>query len=366
MKPFSKLKSFTRVRRIKLLRAQVEGLKQAGVSDAFFRRLKLVRGSPKVEKLLKSLPEKERVQVVKLFSKNENVRYNAIFALRDLKSKGSVGVLERVALKDSDASIRALAVRVLGELGSKGSVGVLERVVLKDSDAEVRWYAVLALRDLTSVGSVPLLKRVVLKDSDAVVRVAAGSVLRVLSPSDIRWHRLYEGQDKSFFDSSKGFVRRTFVKDSSRTVLLGGKLVGKAIVRYVSREAFAAWKKALDAGVSVEPILKTKSGRLRVGKGVVEKSKDELKLGRLRVVSEVLGHSVSAFLSSDRNMRLYGGIINKQKEKIFGDLERLNIYHGHAHDQNFCIRWEKDKTGKRFPKVYLIDFDQVVLGNGFL
>ncbi|MDO8428400.1 MAG: hypothetical protein Q7S92_04250, partial [Candidatus Diapherotrites archaeon] len=47
-------------------------------------------------------------------------------------------------------------------------------------------------------------------------------------------------------------------------------------------------------------------------------------------------------------------------KKIEADLDRLSIEHRHMHDANFCIQWKSRRNGKKFPKVYVIDFDQAV------
>ena len=196
--------------------------------------------------------------------------------------------------------------------------------------------------------------------SHADVRFSAVGALRVLFPDDLRWHRLYAGQDPAFFDKERRIVRGRFVKTGSDTFLLGGNLVGKSIVRVISKNAFDAWKKAFLDGVAVEPILKSKRGRLRFREITENNPKKDWNKGKVLVFSKVLGPSVESFLSVLRNERVYGRVIREQKDKINRDLTRLSIRHGHLHDNNFCIHWEKDSAGKRFPKVYLIDFDLAV------
>ena len=155
-------------------------------------------------------------------------------------------------------------------------------------------------------------------------------------------------------------MRERLAKTGSETVLLGGKLVGKSIVRVISRNAFAGWKKAFDAGIPVEPVLKGKNDRLRFREIMQDNPRKGWKKGEVLVFSKVLGPSVSAFLGVSENKQRFESVVREQQKKIESDLTRLSIKHGHLHDNNFCIHWEKDSAGKRFPKVYLIDFDLAV------
>ena len=169
-------------------------------------------------------------------------------------------------------------------------------------------------------------------------------------------HRLYRGQDAEFFRLGANVVRRNFDKTGSKTILLGGKLVGKAIIRIVSEPAFLAWKKAFEAKdvwkkagfdyVPVEPIL-TKKEELRAY---------QTKKGNYyRVYTKVLGISLGVFIdkTSDEELITHLKLI---KEKIIDVLTKeLNIEHGHMHDNNFCLDIEDYKI-----RLYLIDFDQAV------
>ncbi|GEM_PF-2391621 len=170
-----------------------------------------------------------------------------------------------------------------------------------------------------------------------------------------RSHRLYKKQasegDEEFFDSKSSIVRREFEKTGSRTILLGGKLVGKAIIRIVSEPAFFAWKSAFEAKkewknagfdyIPVEPIL-TKKEDLRA-----YKTKDG---NYYRVYTKVLGLPFSRFVNT--NQESSNELIDA-KNRIIQVLNALNIQHGHLHDNNFCVGVEDEKV-----RVYVIDFDQ--------
>ncbi|MDO8428819.1 MAG: HEAT repeat domain-containing protein, partial [Candidatus Diapherotrites archaeon] len=416
MKPFSKLKPSTRVRKINVLRAQVKPLKSKGLYNPFWRRLSILKDSPQVRKLFECMSESERASAEKLLSIDEPVRESAVLNhwRFSMLPKNLVFLVEQIALRESNPDIRSLAIRILNFRVSnpKKYIPMLERIAESDrSSLKVRATAITALGDIRSKRSVPLLEKIAsgsefeegridasqmmsaainslgkigskdsigvlsdlwLNDFNIRIRLAAasavanlgyakysnliksialetdltvrnyrgGKLLDILdSKFGSKWHehRLYRDARANFFNDGQKIVRRVFNKTGSRTVLLGSSLTGKAIVRYVSPESFAAWKKALDAGIPTEPILKSKNGRLRVSKGPIEKSRDKLKQGSVRVFSQVLGPSVHAFLSFPENEEKFGPIVRMQVKKIEADLDRLSIEHRHMHDANFCI-----------------------------
>jgi hypothetical protein len=151
------------------------------------------------------------------------------------------------------------------------------------------------------------------------------------------------------------FSRSEFEKTGSKIILIGGELKDKTIIRHITPEAFAAWQKLYEdwktwgaAGfdyVPIEPIQSFKLG----------------KDGLVSVYSGVLDLSLSS----------WGGMngkfmpeLRKDKEKIIKTLDNKNIEHGHMHDNNFCLRFFRDKNGKvdfdKKPRIYLIDFDQAI------
>ena len=150
------------------------------------------------------------------------------------------------------------------------------------------------------------------------------------------------------------FSRQAFEKTGSGTTLVGGKLKDKAIVRHIKPKAFLAWQRLYEdytlwqnAGfdyVPIEPIL---SYRLN-------------KEGLVDVFSGVLDLNLSKWEKTD----MFTDKLQQQKDKILEVLDTLNIQHGHAHEQNFCLRFFRDENGgidfKRIPRLYLIDFDQAV------
>ena len=170
----------------------------------------------------------------------------------------------------------------------------------------------------------------------------------------VRSHALYYKQKESFFSGERNIIRNEFEKTGSRTILLGGKLVGKVIIRIVTKSAFLSWKKALESEnewkkegfdyIPVEPIL-TKNEKLLAFK---------TKKGQYRVYTAVLGQSLATFLKSSTNQYAEEYLINL-RYKITRVLNKLKITHGHTHDSNFCVERKDNKL-----RLYIIDFDEAI------
>ncbi|MEI8339555.1 MAG: hypothetical protein WCF94_02735, partial [bacterium] len=151
------------------------------------------------------------------------------------------------------------------------------------------------------------------------------------------------------------FSRQNFEKTGSETTLLGGELKGKSIIRTIEPNAFKVWQRLYEdykmwqrAGFDYVPIEPIQSYRLN-------------KNGKVDVFSGVLDLSLNDW--KDKNIHTFDAELHNQRDKIIKTLVGLNVYHGHTHDNNFCLRFFRDKNGrpdfKRTPLIYLIDFDQV-------
>ncbi|MBU0625388.1 hypothetical protein KKF05_03525, partial [Patescibacteria group bacterium] len=61
---------------------------------------------------------------------------------------------------------------------------------------------------------------------------------------------------------------------------------------------------------------------------------------------------------------IYPSEINDLKEKIIAGLEELGIEHGHLHEGNFVLLFERGADDEarldHLPRLYAIDFDQAV------
>jgi hypothetical protein len=223
--------------------------------------------------------------------------------------------------------------------------------MLTSPDAGVRMNGIIHVWALKIREAVPELHRILRSDPDEKVRAYAKYPLAHLS-DDIRHQRLYAAQESDFFED--GIRRRAFAKvgDDSRTIVLGGSFVGKAMIRILPKEAYETWKKAFtsdaawkEAGftyIPVEPILQ-KNGKLRV-----RMNKD----GTYSVTCGVLGKSTSAFLDSDPQHEASRAQIFAQQDNIVRVLETLGINHRNTGRENFCV----ERHGDSF-RSYIIDFD---------
>ncbi len=158
---------------------------------------------------------------------------------------------------------------------------------------------------------------------------------------------------KNYDIDNKNLKRQKFEKTGSKTILLGGKLKDKIIVRYIHPYSFLLWKHLYENHkiwkengfdyIPIEPIVSydlCKDNLVRVFSGVLDLNLHDLE-GKTSVY----------------NRELY-----TQREKIIAVLEKENIIHGHCHDKNFVLRFFRKKDGtidlNKTPRIYLIDLDQ--------
>lgn len=162
---------------------------------------------------------------------------------------------------------------------------------------------------------------------------------------------LYKNKDMD----NKSFSRSQFGKTGSETILVGGPLKDKTIIRKITPKAFLAWQKIYEdyktweeAGfdyVPIEPIL----------------SYSLNKNGLVEVHSGILDLSLAKWVETTG---LFTKELFEQNDAILEIVIGNEINHGHAHDHNFCLRFFRDENGQpdfsRVPRLYLIDFDQAV------
>ena len=155
--------------------------------------------------------------------------------------------------------------------------------------------------------------------------------------------------------SSEKVSRQSFAKTGSETTLLGGPLKDKVITRHITPKAFLVWQELYenyklwkDAGFDYVPIEPVYSYGL---------GKKDL----VNVQGGVLDISFQKWIDMDG---YFYEEIKKEMEKIKNVLDGANIRHGHAHENNFCLRFFRDSEGNpvftKPPRIYLIDFDQAV------
>ena len=138
-------------------------------------------------------------------------------------------------------------------------------------------------------------------------------------------------------DTDSTVNRLDFIKTGSTLIPLGGKLTG-CLIRIVQKFAFDSWKKAYDAGIACEEII-----RYRIRKD-----------GSVAVVTRYAGERLDLFRehAQRNNNGQYLQSIDDQVATIMRNLAKLRIQHGHAHQGNFVV---KEEHGK--PVVRIIDFD---------
>jgi len=164
------------------------------------------------------------------------------------------------------------------------------------------------------------------------------------------------GSTPLYKDIKQGSLKQNFEKTGSgTTLLLGFDLKDKAIIRTILPTSLFPWKKAFEnseywkskgfSHIPVEPII-----------GI----KPSSNISEVHVMTRVIpGPTIQKWQDETS---LWKQEINEQKEKIIDGLEELNIHHGHLHQYNFVLYFNRDEDGKpditKPPQVYVIDFDQ--------
>jgi hypothetical protein len=157
--------------------------------------------------------------------------------------------------------------------------------------------------------------------------------------------------------SRERFSRKIFInKHSSGSILFGGNLIGKSIMRRISElEALVAWQKAYEDYpawqrngfdyVPVEPIQ-----NFNIIDGVAN------------VFVGVLDASVADWYAKTN---LFEDEISEQIEKIKKTLKEIGVSHNDDEDRNFCLYFIRDEQGNPDfsipPRVYIIDFELALL-----
>lgn len=229
---------------------------------------------------------------------------------------------------------------------TKVSSEILEK--LHSTDATDRWEGVLELVAKYPKKSKYILQKM-LNDPDREVRRLV--TLKLASLGDYNVPELYGSSltNPEFMDEKRSIVRVHQDKPERNTILLGGKLRGKVVIKIMRKHNLDAWKLAIEKGIPVEPIQRDKFGNFRI---TLRRN------GNFLVVPSVLhGMTVRAFLSDEKRRKKFEQTITEQMHSIERSLKKGKIVHGHIHDQNFIVVWVRKKN-KKFPKVYLVDFDK--------
>ncbi len=175
----------------------------------------------------------------------------------------------------------------------------------------------------------------------------------------------FAGKTPLYADKDSPFLKEEFKKDGSRTVLLdvvpgdeAATLKERVIRRIIPLGAYLTWEKVYEAGsfweekgfdyVPIEPIVRVRQNS----------ENSMLTDVSTRVIS---GPSFGKWKKTQGAP--YVDEIEKQVGEIKKNLDELGIDHGHLHDGNFVLLFERaSKTGAidltHPPRVYAIDFDQ--------
>ncbi|MCX6736306.1 MAG: hypothetical protein NTZ13_04440 [Candidatus Parcubacteria bacterium] len=157
--------------------------------------------------------------------------------------------------------------------------------------------------------------------------------------------------------SKEAFSRNNFEKTGSKLTLVGGELKDKTVLRQIDIDPFLAWQRLYEdyalwknAGFEYVPIEPIQSFKV---------DKDET----VDVYSGVLDLSLAQWEEMGGN---FSQELESDRKRILRVLRENRIIHGHTHDNNFCLRFFRDESGKadftRKPRIYLIDFDQAFIG----
>jgi hypothetical protein len=332
-------------------------------------------------RMIAVLPEVERAELLTkaaeiikkaLDDKDRDVRREAVRMIAVLPEVERAEIIKK-ALDDKDWGVRREAVKMIAVLPEVERAEIIKKA-LDDKDWGVRREAVEMIAVLPEVEQAELLTKAAeiikeaLDDKDRDVRREAVEMIAVL-PEVERGKLEKELEDKEnqkpitpvshplYARTSGKFFRKEFAKTGTKTTLLGQlgdkSLVDKAIIRHIPLSAYLSWKKAFEnyefweengfSYVPIEPIL-----------SVTAKGDEWI----VNVFSQVLGPSASQWLKSNTHFRSH---INLQMNNIRKLLTKLGIEHGHLHENNFCLVFNKNSDGTpdytKTPRVYAIDFD---------
>lgn len=310
---------------------------------------------PQIIKLTESLPPKEKADIAILtdLRKDPFTRSTTLRRLIETGDKRLVPFFER-ALSDKNANIREAALEAINRLRLRRSIPAVEKR-LNDSFSSNRAEAIAILGQLSNKRSVPLFKQKLGDES------MADEIFEFLETHDkkFRLGELYKDNigNPLFTQANRALFRKFQEKTGSKTILLGGKLYKKAVIKLVNPENLEAWKKAQETGIPVEPIL-TKDKKYRTNP--IMKGPDN---GKIRVIAGVInGSTVGIFLKRPEN-KIHAREVERQMLAIVRQLDNANIHHSHLNKWNFIVKMIKSGN-KRIPKVYLIDFDHATIQEG--
>jgi len=304
--------------------------------------------------MLKDVPEATKLIEfieVGMSSKDIQVRVTAIKAIRYMSSstetyKTKMKELILLALESEDGEIQKAAIATARHVPEPEKTECMEVAfklvssLLRSNDREKQKHAA-TMAYHTSHPQMEELFRIIEKDQELL--------------ETLFFSRLYpERVDISGQESTKQHKKVPFLKTGSEmTVLRGGPLERKLIVRHIKKSAFIGWMKAFEENetwlehgfdyVPVEPIQSFSFSRKRAD-----------------VCSGVLDIDLKHWISISGG-RFEDELKNKRRE-IISVLEDLGIRHSDLHEGNFFLKFPRQADGtintQLCPRVYVGDFDK--------
>lgn len=168
--------------------------------------------------------------------------------------------------------------------------------------------------------------------------------------------------EDSEFDPHAVFPRRVdFEKTGSQmTVLRGGSLERKMIIRHMRSSAFVSWKKAFEAR-----------------EVWLERGFDYVPVEPIQSFLVRKEHTIDAFAAVlDIDLKhwlvLSGGRfkdeLQEERQRIIEQLQEMGIRHGDVHEGNFFLQFSRTEDGRMNtsakPNVYVGDFDKAAIKRG--
>ena len=324
------------------LRKRAINLEKRGYKTPSHRRRVLIQEDPITKELISKLPKEERIAAENIFLSDADAINRATYRLGELESKASANLLRHlITIKSKWVKLGALW--NLSFIGNPRDLPLMSRLMY-DKDLVVKHQAIECFGILAQ--SEPVAKRLLMKRAQVKMDLqtfkSVKKALSITHENGVEMELMDGGGAQGFSDKKRRISRVEQLKDGSRTILLGGKLKGKAIIREIDKYSLDAWLKAESVGIPVEPILK-KNGKPRIKR---------TKNGSYRVSAGVInGPSFFSFIRNDRNKRFIREVF-LQGDEIKRKLGQHGIIHGHFHAGNMVVEMQNGR-----PKVYLIDFD---------
>ncbi len=365
-----------------ILREKIPKFIQEGLDD----EASYVRAQ--VLKMIPYAPEKARAALIQsAFKDNDwNVRVTAVEMIQYATEDAQTILREKIpkfiqeGLDDEASYVRAQVLKMIPYAPEEARANFIQRC-LTDDDRHVRWKATWMIQHAPEKARATLIQKA-LEDNDWFVRKTAvemiqhaseearadplkqiGSTEQSQKVENIDFHALAT-ETPLYGESTDRFFKKEFYKTGSGTTLLDRvpplpevTLKERVIIRHISANSYFSWKKAFESSgywkgkgfeyVPIEPIISVKPQKLTT---------------KVDVFARVLqGPSVKIW---NENNGPYQTEIEEQISKIKTGLDELGITHGHTHEGNFVLYFQRKQDGtadlSRSPRVYAIDFDAAV------